>query len=53
VAVYREKYPIEGYNPLLEEKTQSTRTRIIQDWDLPLFSTEEGDSFLKRHIFLD
>ncbi|MFW5986763.1 MAG: tRNA(His) guanylyltransferase Thg1 family protein [Methanohalophilus sp.] len=53
VAVYREKYPIEGYNPLLEEKTQSTRTRISQDWDLPLFSTAEGDNFLKRHISLD
>ncbi|MBP2030772.1 tRNA(His) 5'-end guanylyltransferase [Methanohalophilus levihalophilus] len=53
IAVHREEYPIEGFDPSRQEPTVSTRSRITQQWELPLFSTEEGADYLKRYITLD
>jgi tRNA(His) guanylyltransferase len=36
----------EGYNPLSEEKVLTSRTRVIQDRDLPVFTTPEGRVYL-------
>ncbi len=53
ITVHREQYPIEGFDPLKKENTISTRTRIAQQWDIPLFSTDAGSDYLKRYITLD
>lgn len=53
VAVHREEYTIEGFNPFRQENTLSTRKRVVQQWELPLFSTDEGSDYLKRYIMLD
>jgi tRNA(His) 5'-end guanylyltransferase len=53
ISLQREQYPVEGFDPSCQKKTVSTRTRIIQQWELPLFSTDEGTDYLKRYITLD
>ncbi len=50
VAVYREGYEVEGLNPLLNRKVKGQRHRIVQDWNIPLFSSKQGEAFLKRYI---
>ncbi|MCD4704088.1 MAG: tRNA 5'-guanylyltransferase [Methanosarcinaceae archaeon] len=49
IAVYREEYQLDGFNPVLKEKTSTTRRRVVQDWELPMFNTDEGNDFLKEH----
>ncbi len=53
IAVYRDEYQIDGFNPLLNEKTSATRRRVVQDWELPMFNTDEGKAFLKEHAMQD
>lgn len=40
----------EGYNPLTGEKTETDRTVLAVERDLPLFTTPEGRSFLRSLI---
>jgi tRNA(His) guanylyltransferase len=40
----------EGYNPLSAEVVVVARTRVVQDGDLPLFTTPEGKSYLHSLI---
>jgi tRNA(His) guanylyltransferase len=40
----------EGYNPILEEVVVAARTRMVQDRDLPLFTTPEGTAYLHSLI---
>jgi tRNA(His) guanylyltransferase len=42
ILVYKQKYEKPGHNPLTGEITKAKRTRIIQDWELPIFKTETG-----------
>jgi len=53
IAVHRKQYHIEGFDPSRQETTVSTRSRIVQQWELPLFSTDEGADYLKSYIMLD
>ncbi|MEA1984944.1 MAG: tRNA(His) guanylyltransferase Thg1 family protein [Euryarchaeota archaeon] len=53
IAVYRDEYQIDGFNPVLNEKTSGTRRRVVQDWELPVFNTDEGENFLKEHTIQD
>jgi tRNA(His) 5'-end guanylyltransferase len=50
VLVYKKAAEKEGYNPLTQEKVKAVRSRITIDNDLPLFSTPEGQSFLKKLV---
>ncbi|WP_292487598.1 tRNA(His) guanylyltransferase Thg1 family protein [Methanohalobium sp.] len=50
IMVYKTKYEIEGFNPLLNQKTITTRKKIIQDWNIPLFQSEKGTAFLQEFI---
>lgn len=50
VVVHKEEYEITGYNPVLDEKTTTKRTRVVQNWEIPLFGSEEGEEFLNRFI---
>ncbi|MGB3907542.1 MAG: tRNA(His) guanylyltransferase Thg1 family protein [Methanomethylovorans sp.] len=44
--VHKEQYSIVGYNPLMQENTSSIRTRVVQNWDIPQFTSPEGRSFI-------
>lgn len=46
--VYHTCVKKEGYNPVTQEKTETMRRKVFIDRDLPLFSSEEGRSFIER-----
>ncbi|MDY0385602.1 MAG: tRNA(His) guanylyltransferase Thg1 family protein [Methanolobus sp.] len=48
IMVLRKKIDIKGFNPHLNVRTTSTRTKIFSDCDIPLFSSEKGKAFLKN-----
>lgn len=48
VFIYRKKTEREGYNPVKGEKVTVERREIVEDWDPPVFSTEEGKAYLRR-----
>ena len=50
VVVHKKEYEINGYNPVLDEKTTTKRTKVVQNWDIPLFGSGEGEEFLDRFI---
>lgn len=50
ILVHKEKYSIEGYNPLTHEKTISSRSKIAQNWDIPLFASTEGKALIDSLI---
>ncbi|MBN2110563.1 MAG: tRNA 5'-guanylyltransferase [Methanosarcinaceae archaeon] len=45
--VLKEEYEIEGFNPQLKEKTLSTRRKVVQNWDIPQFSSPEGTRLIE------
>lgn len=47
VLVYRRKYEKEGYNPVTGETVLVKRAEIVEDWDPPLFGSEDGKAFLR------
>ncbi len=47
IMVLKKNIEIEGFDPHLNVRTTSNRTRVFVDRDLPLFSSEEGETFLK------
>ncbi len=47
VFIYRRKYEKEGYNPVTGEKVRVERVEIIEDWDPPVFGSDEGKAFLR------
>jgi tRNA(His) guanylyltransferase len=53
VLVYREKYEKAGYNPLKKIEVKTHRSRIIQEWDSPIFKSEEGKRLIERLISPD
>ncbi|WP_340819302.1 tRNA(His) guanylyltransferase Thg1 family protein [Methanolobus sp. WCC4] len=46
IMVHRKETEIEGFDPHLNVRTTSTRTKVFVDRDIPLFSSEEGETFL-------
>ncbi len=50
ILVHKEKYSIEGYNPLMRQKTSSFRSKIVQNWDIPLFTSTEGKALIDSLI---
>ena len=42
ILIHKGVYTIEGYNPLTQQETSSTRTKVLQNWDIPLFNSPEG-----------
>jgi hypothetical protein len=46
--VYRESYEKTGYDPIKRMEVTTQRTKIIQDWDIPIFKTEEGRRLITR-----
>jgi tRNA(His) guanylyltransferase len=50
ILVHKEKYSIEGYNPLMRQNTSSIRTKVVQNWDIPLFTSPEGKALINSLI---
>jgi tRNA(His) guanylyltransferase len=47
VFIYRKKYEKEGYNPVTGENVIVERMEIVEDWDPPVFGSDEGKAFLR------
>ncbi|WMW24172.1 tRNA(His) guanylyltransferase Thg1 family protein [Methanolobus sediminis] len=48
IMVMKKENEIEGFNPQLNVKTTSIRSKVFTDYDIPLFSSEEGEAFLEK-----
>jgi len=47
IMVLKEEYEIPGFNPHLKEETLAIRSRVKQEWELPLFKSAEGAVFIE------
>jgi len=50
ILIYREKYEKTGYDPIKKIEVKALRTKIIQEWNTPIFKTEKGKKFITRLI---
>lgn len=50
IMVYKQKFEKEGHNPLTGEDSKVFRSKIIHDWELPLFKSDEGEQFITSII---
>ena len=50
VFIYRKRTAREGYNPLKGEKVSVERREVVEDWDPPLFTSDEGKAYLKQAL---
>jgi len=46
ILVYKERYQKSGYNTLLKQDVVTSRTNVVQNWNLPVFESSEGKKFL-------
>lgn len=53
IVVHKEEYDISGFNPVENVETESIRTRVVQNWNVPIFNSDEGNVFLNNHINKD
>ncbi|HUL61557.1 MAG TPA: tRNA(His) guanylyltransferase Thg1 family protein [Methanocella sp.] len=47
VLIYRRKYEKEGHNPVTGKDVLVERAEIVEDWDPPVFGSDEGRAFLR------
>lgn len=50
ILISRKDYEVSGYNPILGKPIKSLRTKVIQNWEIPKFKSEEGKEFLDIFI---
>lgn len=50
ILIAREEYEKEGYDPRAGKNVTVTRYKVVQLWDLPLFSSEDGRNLLAQLI---
>ena len=50
IMVYREPFEKTGYDPIKRMEVKTLRTKIIQDWNPPIFKTEEGQKLIARLV---
>ncbi len=48
VLVFREIYEKKGYDPVKKADVTTQRTKIVQEWDTPIFDTNEGKDLIYR-----
>jgi tRNA(His) guanylyltransferase len=48
ILVYKKITEKEGFNPIIQEHVVAERSAVTVERDLPLFTSEEGQSFLKK-----
>ena len=46
VLIFLEEYEKEGFDPISKKRTIVKRRRVREEWEPPLFSSEEGRSFI-------
>jgi tRNA(His) guanylyltransferase len=50
VIIFKEEYEISGFNSVFGKETKPLRRRVIQNWEIPNFKSEEGMAFLQKLI---
>jgi tRNA(His) guanylyltransferase len=50
IMIYAEEYEVSGFNPILGKEAKSQRRKVIQNWEIPNFKSEEGIVFLEKLI---
>ncbi len=50
VMVYKQKFEKQGHNPLTGEDSKVNRSKIIEDWELPRFKSDEGQQLINSII---
>jgi tRNA(His) 5'-end guanylyltransferase len=50
VLITKKVYRKPGYNPKQKKNTITSRTKVIQDWDVPIFNSEEGRELVDKLI---
>ena len=50
VLVFRETYEKAGYDPVKKIEVRTHRSRIIQEWNTPIFKSDEGKRLIERLI---
>ncbi|KCZ72142.1 hypothetical protein ANME2D_01545 [Candidatus Methanoperedens nitroreducens] len=50
ILIYRETYEKKGYDPINKIYVKTIRKKIIQEWNTPVFKTEEGRELVNRLI---
>lgn len=50
VLVYKKTAEKEGFNPVTKEKVKAIRSSVVVDDDLPLFTSPEGGTFVKKLV---
>jgi tRNA(His) 5'-end guanylyltransferase len=50
VLAYKKISEKEGFNPVTKEKVKALRSSVVVDDDLPLFTSPEGNAFLKKLV---
>lgn len=50
ILIYRETYEKPGYDPVKKTEVKTLRTKIVQEWNTPIFKTDEGRKLVERLI---
>lgn len=50
IIISKEIYEISGFNPVSGKEERSLRKKVIQNWEIPKFKSEEGMAFLEKLI---
>ena len=50
IMVYRESYEKTGYDPIKRIEVRTDRTKVIQDWNISVFKTEEGRKLIAKLV---
>jgi tRNA(His) guanylyltransferase len=50
ILVYRESHEKTGYDPIKQKEVKVQRRKIIQDWEPPIFKSEEGRKLIERLV---
>jgi len=48
VLVFREMYEKKGFDPVKKADVTTERTKIVQEWDTPIFNTDKGRDLINR-----
>ncbi len=48
ILIYKETHEKPGYDLIKKTEVKTQRTKIVQEWNTPIFKTEEGRKFIAR-----
>ena len=46
IIIQKQEYQADGFNPHLGEETTSIRKKVVQNWNIPLFRSPDGEKFI-------